>query len=89
MIDLLKSDGIFFCIYSGGWQEWVPGFMCGRSIKGSVVGIIGCGKIGTSIAEKLINFKVSQLLYTSRSEKPDGKYLPISTALLLTDILCI
>ncbi|XP_060873066.1 glyoxylate reductase/hydroxypyruvate reductase-like [Metopolophium dirhodum] len=62
-------------VKTGGWQEWVPGWMCGRSIKGSVVGIIGCGNIGTSIAEKLINFKVSQLLYTSRSEKPAVKAL--------------
>lgn len=46
--------------------------MCGRGIKNSVVGIIGCGNIGTSIAEKLSTFKPSQLLYTSRSEKPDG-----------------
>lgn len=62
-------------VKTGGWQEWVPGWMCGRSIKGSVVGIIGCGSIGTSIAEKLINFKLSQLLYTSRSEKPAVKAL--------------
>jgi len=80
---MLKADGIFFYlyIYSGGWKEWIPGWMCGRGIKNSVVGIIGCGNIGTSIAEKLINFKVSQLLYSSRSEKPAGKYLQfISTA---------
>lgn len=46
--------------------------MCGRSIKNSVVGIIGCGNIGTSIAKKLITFQISQLLYTSRSEKLEG-----------------
>jgi len=46
--------------------------MCGRGIKNSVVGIIGCGNIGTSIAEKLNMFKVAQLLYTSRTEKPAG-----------------
>ncbi|CAH1736955.1 glyoxylate reductase/hydroxypyruvate reductase-like [Aphis gossypii] len=60
---------------TGGWKEWTPGWMCGRTIKGSTVGILGCGRIGTSIAEKLINFKVSQLLYTSRSEKPEVKAL--------------
>lgn len=60
---------------TGGWKEWTPGWMCGRTIKGSIVGILGCGRIGTSIAEKLINFKVSQLLYTSRSEKPEVKAL--------------
>lgn len=49
--------------------------MCGRGIKNSVVGIVGCGNIGTSIARKLHMFNLSQLLYTSRSEKPAGKLL--------------
>lgn len=47
--------------------------MCGKRIKNSVVGIIGCGNIGTSIAKKLSTFEISQLLYTSRTEKPAGK----------------
>lgn len=58
---------------TGGWKEWSPGWMCGKGIKNSVVGIIGCGSIGTSIAEKLSKFKVAQLLYTSRTEKPAVK----------------
>lgn len=48
-------------------------WLCGRGIRDSVVGIIGCGNIGTSIAKKLKSFEISQLLYTSRSEKPAGK----------------
>jgi glyoxylate/hydroxypyruvate reductase len=64
----------FFSFYRGGWKEWNPTWMCGRGISNSVVGIIGCGNIGTSIAEKLSKFKISQLLYTSRCEKPDGGY---------------
>ncbi|XP_025414561.1 glyoxylate reductase/hydroxypyruvate reductase-like isoform X2 [Sipha flava] len=60
---------------TGGWKEWNPTWMCGRGISNSVVGIIGCGNIGTSIAEKLSKFKISQLLYTSRCEKPDVKAL--------------
>jgi len=47
--------------------------MCGRGIRNSVVGIVGCGNIGTSIAKKLKTFEISQLLYTSRTEKPAGK----------------
>jgi len=46
--------------------------MCGRSIRNSVVGIVGCGNIGISIAKKLNSFNISQLLYTSRGEKPEG-----------------
>jgi len=47
--------------------------MCGKGIKNSIVGIVGCGNIGTSVAKKLSTFQISQLLYTSRSEKPAGK----------------
>jgi len=50
-----------------------PVWMCGRGIRNSVVGIVGCGNIGTSIAKKLKTFEISQLLYTSRTEKPAGK----------------
>lgn len=50
-----------------------PVWMCGRGIRNSVVGILGCGNIGTSIAKKLKTFEISQLLYTSRTEKPAGK----------------
>lgn len=51
--------------------------MCGRGIKNSVIGIIGCGNIGTSVAKKLSTFEISQLLYTSRSEKAAGKFILI------------
>lgn len=65
-----------FALYlRGGWKSWNPIWMCGRGIKNSTVGIIGCGNIGTSIAKKLSTFEISQLLYTSRSEKPSGKLL--------------
>jgi len=60
--------------------------MCGKGIKNSVVGIIGCGNIGTSIAEKLSKFKVAKLLYTSRTEKPTGLlFLCILHTLMVTD----
>lgn len=60
-------------MFRGGWKDWTPVWMCGKGIKNSVVGIVGCGNIGTSIAKKLNVFGLSQLLYTSRSEKPAGK----------------
>ncbi|XP_060870334.1 glyoxylate reductase/hydroxypyruvate reductase-like [Metopolophium dirhodum] len=64
---------------TGGWKDvtsvvWLN-WMCGRGIRNSVVGIVGCGNIGTSIARKLKTFSISQLLYTSRTEKPAVKAL--------------
>ncbi|VVC30906.1 D-isomer specific 2-hydroxyacid dehydrogenase, catalytic domain,D-isomer specific 2-hydroxyacid [Cinara cedri] len=76
---LISTTRRFFeannAVKTGGWKEWSPLWMCGRGIKNSVVGIIGCGNIGTSIAQKLNTFQISQLLYTSRSEKPTVKAL--------------
>lgn len=45
----------------------------GMGLTNSVVGIIGCGNIGISLAEMLSGFKLSELLYTSRKPKPEGK----------------
>jgi len=67
----VKELNYFF--FRGEWKNVTPVWMCGRSIRNSVVGIVGCGNIGTSIAKKLNTFEISQLLYTSRTEKPAGK----------------
>jgi len=64
-------------VHSGGWCEnWEPiyDYMCGRRIQGSVVGIVGMGSIGTSIAEKLKAFHPKELLYNNR--KPVKKLTP-------------
>ncbi|KAL1464075.1 hypothetical protein WDU94_003757 [Cyamophila willieti] len=58
-------------IHKGEWKSWAPNFMCGPALQGSTVGIVGCGRIGLSVLEKLIPFKVSKFLYTSRSKKPE------------------
>lgn len=62
-------------LITGGWKETSIFWMCGRSIRNSVVGIVGCGNVGISIAKKLNTFNISQLLYTSRGEKPEAKTL--------------
>lgn len=62
------SNGSFL---SGQWKSgWNHMFMCGKSIKDSVIGIVGAGRIGNAIAERLIPFKAKQLLYCGRSAKP-------------------
>ncbi|XP_026677492.1 glyoxylate reductase/hydroxypyruvate reductase [Diaphorina citri] len=56
----------------GEWKSWAPNFMCGPALQNSTVGIVGCGRIGLSVLEKLIPYKVSKFLYTSRSKKPEA-----------------
>jgi len=59
----------------GSRKEVTPSWTCGRGIRNCVIGIIGCGNIGTSVVKILKPFKISQLLYTSKAEKPASKML--------------
>ncbi len=58
--------------FSGGWSTWSPLFMCGSGIKDSVVGIVGFGRIGTSVATKLLAFEPKEILYHNKIERPQG-----------------
>ncbi|XP_053693755.1 glyoxylate reductase/hydroxypyruvate reductase isoform X2 [Sabethes cyaneus] len=56
-------------VHNGGWKSWSPTWMCGSSIKNSVVGIFGFGRIGQEVAKRLIPFKPLQIQFTSRTDK--------------------
>lgn len=49
--------------------------MCGLGLKNSTVGIVGFGRIGQEVAKLLLPFGISEILYTARSEKPEGQAL--------------
>ncbi|XP_062554085.1 glyoxylate reductase/hydroxypyruvate reductase [Armigeres subalbatus] len=55
--------------HTGGWKSWSPMWMCGTSIKNSVVGIFGFGRIGQEIAKRIAPFKPAQIQFTSRTDK--------------------
>ena len=57
-------------VRAGGWTGWEPGQLLGRELSGSVVGIVGLGRIGTRVAELLRGFDVT-LLGVSRSPHPE------------------
>lgn len=46
--------------------------MLGQDITDSVVGIVGLGQIGKTIAKRLQGFDIGRLLYTARKEKPQA-----------------
>ncbi|XP_078659447.1 glyoxylate reductase/hydroxypyruvate reductase-like [Branchiostoma floridae x Branchiostoma belcheri] len=59
-------------VKSGGWGTWIPLWMCGSGLSGSTVGIVGLGRIGAAVAERLKPFGVSRFLYHGRNPKPEA-----------------
>lgn len=55
----------------GVWKPWRPFDMVGGDLHRSTIGIIGMGRIGQAVARRALGFGM-EVLYTSRSEKPDA-----------------
>ena len=62
-------------VKDGSWGPWQPLWMCGSSMRGSTVGIVGLGRIGLAVAERIQPFGVSTILYSSRKPKPEAARL--------------
>ncbi|XP_057316420.1 glyoxylate reductase/hydroxypyruvate reductase-like [Hydractinia symbiolongicarpus] len=56
----------------GEWKTWCPFSNLGTGLRGSTVGIVGLGRIGTATAKRLVPFGVSRFVYTCRSEKQEA-----------------
>lgn len=56
-------------VKSGDWSSWRPLWMCGRGLAGTTVGIVGLGRIGYAVAQRLRPFAVSRILYSGHTVK--------------------
>jgi lactate dehydrogenase-like 2-hydroxyacid dehydrogenase len=52
-------------VRAGKWQRWEPDLLLGRDVWGSVLGIIGLGRIGSAVARRADGFGM-RVLYTGR-----------------------
>lgn len=59
-------------VYNGGWRSWAPSWMCGPGVKGSVMGIVGFGRIGQAVASRLIPFLPKEIIFSNRSRKEEA-----------------
>ncbi|XP_029641962.1 glyoxylate reductase/hydroxypyruvate reductase [Octopus sinensis] len=61
-------------VKSGEWSSWKSMWLCGSGLEYSTVGIVGMGRIGTTLLQMLQPFGVSRFLYSS---KRGARELPV------------
>ncbi|NEP84912.1 MAG: D-glycerate dehydrogenase, partial [Okeania sp. SIO3B3] len=78
---------------AGKWLTWEPVGHTGPEVYGSTVGIIGMGRIGFAVAQRLQGFNV-RLLYHNRTPKPEAaevnaEYVNLDTLLAESDFVIV
>lgn len=65
-------------VREGRWGPWEPFWMTGGDLHGSVLGVVGMGRIGRAVARRAAGFDM-EVIYTSRHPKDgvDAEYLPL------------
>ncbi|WP_068258099.1 2-hydroxyacid dehydrogenase [Rubripirellula obstinata] len=58
-------------VTSGRWQNWEPAGLLGVEPSGKTLGIIGMGRIGKALANRMVGGWKMNLIYTSRRDQTD------------------
>ncbi len=53
------------------WKTWEPLGLIGQDLSGRTLGIVGMGRIGRAVAQRLYGGWKMRVIYTARSTKPD------------------
>ena len=64
------SEGEAF-VHAGEWRTWEPGLMLGRDLHGATVGIVGYGRIGQAVGQRVEGFGC-EVLTSNRPEDLGG-----------------
>ncbi len=65
------GEGIDY-VRAGQWRRWEPDLLLGRDLHGSVLGIVGLGRIGGAIAGRASGFGM-RIIYTGRNDRPEAE----------------
>ncbi|XP_075064399.1 glyoxylate reductase/hydroxypyruvate reductase-like isoform X2 [Mixophyes fleayi] len=80
---------------SGGWGTWKPLWMCGSGLSDSTVGILGLGRIGEAIINRLKPFGVKNVLYNDIIPRHDlaarisAEFVPLFELAKQSDFLLV
>ena len=74
-------------VKDGTWGVWRNQWMLGRDVSGSVVGIVGLGRIGLRVAHRLHHGFGCRILYSGTREKPAEAATVNATYLRFDDLL--
>lgn len=72
-------------VKTGGWGPWDPFHMTGGDLHGTVLGIVGMGRIGSALARRARGFNI-KVIYTSRDSVSDlGERVELTELLVRAD----
>ena len=66
---LVEGDRL---VKNGGWKTWAPGFMLGADLRGTVLGIVGFGRIGRAVAHRAGGFGMRVFFTDPGQAKPEA-----------------
>lgn len=78
----------------GRWSDWNPTGWLGTDFRNATVGIIGLGKIGFAVAQRLTGFG-ARIIFTSKTPKSEeaevlgARQVHLEELLEVSDIVCI
>ncbi|MFQ5555311.1 MAG: 2-hydroxyacid dehydrogenase [Acidimicrobiia bacterium] len=82
------GEGVDY-VRAGRWVRWEPDLLLGSDVHGSVLGIVGLGRIGAAVARRARGFGMT-IVYTGRAPRPEAaelgaRFLPLDELLPAAD----